>query len=267
VNYLRVPAARRGTLRGVAFCVQMLLAILLVYMPLIEISLNLLVSSSPSLGLALNPGVPGSAGTGTLQELVFGALVVSLLFFGAGLIGLLLVLTVPRVLNRFLQPDTVYPLYGFHDRVHRTITRMTNVKFFMRLFGDSSYIVHYLRGLGYHLSPVEQTGSNFGTALTHANPFLCSVGTGTMIADGLVMMNDEVSSTSFGVSRAAIGARNFVGNGVAYPAGGRTGKNCLLATKAMIPIDGPIRKGVGLLGSPCFEIPRSVDRDSRFDHL
>src|SRR5207302_2533496 len=30
---------------------------------------------------------------------------------------------------------------------------------------------------------------------------------------------------------------------------------------------GKIREGVGLLGSPCFEIPRTVDRDSRFDHL
>ena len=268
VNYLRVPAPRRGTLRGVAFCVQTLLAVLLVYMPLIEISLNLLVSSSSSLGLALNPGVPGIAGSGALRGLVFGALVVSLLFFfGAALIGLLLALTVPRVLNRFLQPDTIYPLYGFHDRVHRTITRMTNVKFFMRLFGDSSYIVHYLGGLGYRLSPVEQTGSNFGTALTHANPFLCSVGTGTMIADGLVMINNEVSSTSFRLSRASIGAHNFVGNGVAYPAGGRTGENCLLATKAMVPLDGEVRTGIGLLGSPCFEIPRSVERDSRFDYL
>ena len=35
----------------------------------------------------------------------------------------------------------------------------------------------------------------------------------------------------------------------------------------MIPLDGEIREGVGLLGSPCFEIPRSVERDSRFDHL
>src|SRR5204863_771127 len=52
-----------------------------------------------------------------------------------------------------------------------------------------------------------------------------------------------------------------------YPAGGRTGDNCLLATKAMIPLDGKLREGVGLLGSPCFEIPRSVERDSRFDHL
>jgi len=35
----------------------------------------------------------------------------------------------------------------------------------------------------------------------------------------------------------------------------------------MVPLDGPVREGVGLLGSPSFEIPRSVERDSRFDHL
>jgi non-ribosomal peptide synthetase-like protein len=35
----------------------------------------------------------------------------------------------------------------------------------------------------------------------------------------------------------------------------------------MVPIDGKIREGVGLLGSPPFEIPRSVERDSRFDDL
>ena len=29
----------------------------------------------------------------------------------------------------------------------------------------------------------------------------------------------------------------------------------------MIPIDGPVRENVGLLGSPCFEIPRMVERD------
>ena len=183
------------------------------------------------------------------------------------LAGPLLVVTVPRVLNLFLEPDTVYPLYGFHDRVHRVIMRMTTIRFFVRLFGDSSYIVHYLRCLGYHLSPVEQTGSNFGVVVIHANPFLCSVGTGTMVADGLTMINDEASSTSFCVSRVSIGPHNFVGNDVVYPAGGRTGNNCLLATRAMIPLDGRIREGVGLLGSPCFEIPRSVERDSRFDDL
>jgi non-ribosomal peptide synthetase-like protein len=88
-----------------------------------------------------------------------------------------------------------------------------------------------------------------------------------MVADGLSLMNADFSSTSFQVSRVAIGPHNFVGNNIAYPAGGRTGDNCLLATKTMIPLDGKVREGVGLLGSPCFEIPRSVERDSRFDDL
>ena len=47
----------------------------------------------------------------------------------------------------------------------------------------------------------------------------------------------------------------------------KVGENCLLATKVMIPIDGPIRRDVGLLGSPAFEIPRSVQRDAQFDEL
>jgi non-ribosomal peptide synthetase-like protein len=64
-----------------------------------------------------------------------------------------------------------------------------------------------------------------------------------------------------------IGARNFIGNDIVYPADARTGTNCLFATRALIPIAGPVREGVGLLGSPSFEIPRSVQRDHRFDHL
>ena len=31
------------------------------------------------------------------------------------------------------------------------------------LFGDSSFIVHYLKRIGWNLNKVEQTGSNFGT--------------------------------------------------------------------------------------------------------
>jgi non-ribosomal peptide synthetase-like protein len=34
----------------------------------------------------------------------------------------------------------------------------------------------------------------------------------------------------------------------------------------LVPLDGEVREGVGLLGSPAFEIPRSVDRDSSVDH-
>jgi non-ribosomal peptide synthetase-like protein len=177
------------------------------------------------------------------------------------------VLTVPRVLNLFIEPDRVYPLYGFHHAVHRAIERMTNMPFFPRLLGDSSFIVPYLRWLGYDLSEVEQTGSNFGLEVKHENPHLCTVGSGTMVADGLSIINTDFTSTSFRVSLAAIGPRNFLGNYIVYPPEGRTGDNCLLGTKAMVPLDGEVREGTGLLGSPSFEIPRSVHRDSRFDHL
>src|SRR6266496_5945812 len=88
-----------------------------------------------------------------------------------------------------------------------------------------------------------------------------------MVADGLIVVNDELSSTSFCVSNASIGPRNFLGNDVTYPSGGKTCDNCLLGTKAMIPFDGEVHEGAGLLGSPSFHIPRTVDRDTRFDHL
>ena len=125
---------------------------------------------------------------------------------------------------------------------------MTNIRFFTYLFGDSSYIVCYLRCLGYDLSRVVQTGSNFGCEVTHETPYLASIGSGTMVADGLSIINADFSSTSFRVSRASIGPHNFLGNDIAYPAGGRTGDNCLLATKVMVPIDGQVREDVGLAG-------------------
>jgi non-ribosomal peptide synthetase-like protein len=81
------------------------------------------------------------------------------------------------------------------------------------------------------------------------------------------MMNADFSSTSFRLSRVRIAGRNFLGNDVTFPIGARVGENCLLATKVMVPIDGTIRRNVGLLGSPPFEIPRSVQRDAQFDEL
>jgi len=268
VDYLRVPPMPCGTLRRISFSVGTLLLVFLVYLPLVEGGPYLLAPVAPSLARLVDASAAASASVLTLRDLSIDAVELSLLLFlGAVLIGLPLVITIPRVLNLFLEPDKVYPLYGFHDRVQRAITRLTTVRFFVRLFGDSSYIVHYLQWLGYRLSPVEQTGSNFGLVVTQANPRLCSVGTGTMVADGLEIINDEVSSTSFCVTRASIGPRSFLGNDVTYPPGGRTGDNCLLATKVLVPLDGPVREDTGLLGSPSFEIPRTVDRDTRFDHL
>jgi non-ribosomal peptide synthetase-like protein len=264
VNYVRVTPARCSTLRRAAYGVAAVLVVLVFYLPLVEGTASLAIGAASSLTQMLQP----TAHAGALGELIAEAAILSLiLFVGLALIGLLLVIAVSRVLNPLIKPDTVYPLYGLHDAVHRAIARIGRMRFFTRLFGDSIYIVHFLQWLGYHLSPVEQTGSNFGNEVMHANPSLSAVGTGTMVASGLILVNDEVSSSSFLVSRAAIGPRNFVGNDVVYPAGGRTADNVLLGTKVMVPLDGKIREGIGLLGAPCFEIPRTVERDTQFDHL
>jgi non-ribosomal peptide synthetase-like protein len=264
VNYVRVTPARCGTLRRVRFCAVTLLFVFFLYLPLVEGGVFVLLTSVPKLGKVLDPQTHAI----TSRALYVDALELSfVLFFGAVLVGLLGVAIVPRLLNLFIKPVKVYPLYGFHDRLHRAITRMTSVRFFTHLFGDSSFIVYYLRWIGYDLCEVEQTGSNFGMEVAHETPFLSTIGSGTMVADGLSIINADFSSTSFRLSPVSIGPDNFLGNDIVYPAGGRTGRNCLLATKTMIPLDGEVREGVGLLGSPSFEIPRSVERDSRFDHL
>jgi len=176
--------------------------------------------------------------------------------------ALLVAVIVPRTLTRLLTPGRVYPLYGLRWTVHRIVSRSSNIPMLTALFGDSSMIVGYLRLLGYHFGAIYQTGSNFGTEVKQEVPALTRVGTQTMISDGLSVSNAEVSADSFRVMPVSIGARCYLGNMVMYPAGARVGDDCLLATKVMLPLDGPSRTGVGLLGSPCFEIPRSVRRDT-----
>jgi non-ribosomal peptide synthetase-like protein len=264
LDYLRVAPANCGTLRRLSFGLGTLLIAFFVYLPLLVGGSYILFTLVPALAKLLQPGNNEIIA----PELYIDALVFSLvLFFGFVIVGLIVVCTVPRLLNLAIKPGQVYPLYGFHYALHRTISTMTNSKFFNWLFGDSSYILHYLRALGYDLSLAEQTGANFGSELQHDTPYLSSVGKGTMVCDGLSIINTDFSSTSFRVSHVLIGAHNFLGNNIAFPTGARTGNNVLLATKVQIPLDGEMRENVGLLGSPSFEIPRSVERDSRFDYL
>ncbi|OZM79357.1 Pls/PosA family non-ribosomal peptide synthetase [Pseudonocardia sp. MH-G8] len=263
-DYREVPARRLRTWRRVAYSLAQVLSLLLVYLPLGVGGLAILFFQVPRLATLLDAGPLAL----TTSRFYVEALAVSfVLFFGSLLLGLLVVGTLPRVVNLVLTPDRTYRLYGFHFWAHRFVERGTNSRFYTNLFGDSSYIVPYLRWLGYDLAPVLQTGSNFATGVKHDSPYLCSVGSGTVVADGLSMLNVGVSSTSFRVSRVSIGRENFLGNLIAYPAAGRTGENVLLGTKVLVPIDGRLRENVGLLGSPSFEIPRSVERDSRFDDL
>src|SRR5712691_6234080 len=197
--------------------------------------------------------------------LSLAALASLVLLFGSLALGLLGVCLVPRLFKLLLQPGKTYVLYGFHSWLHSAVAASSNSRIYNLLFGDSSFIVHYLRLIGWNLNKVEQTGSNFGTNQKHENPFLCDVGSGTMVSDGLSMMNVQMSSSSFKLGKVKIGDRNYLGNDIHFPPDAKTGADCLLGTKVMIPIDGPVREGVGLLGSPCFEIPRAVERDKYFN--
>ena len=258
VDHRRVARVRVSAVRKVAYSLFQLFKVLGIYLPLAFGGLILLLTDVPRLRAVLDPGPVDPGQPSFYLDALVGSAVVVL---GGLLAGLLLVCTLPRLLNLAVRPDRVHPLYGMQYGLHRAIARLTNIKTLIGLFGDSSYVVAYLRGIGYDLGRVEQTGSNFGSAVAQDSPFLSAVGTGTVVADGLSIVNADVSATSFRVAPVVIGARSFLGNDIAYPTGSRAGDNCLLATKVMVPIDGPVREGVGLLGSPAFEIPRSVRRD------
>ncbi len=264
VDYQSVEPTNCGALRRVGYTLMQLLNVLVVGVPLGICGLIVLLQWVPQLRVLLEPGTQGVT---TKAFYVYALVASSVIYFGGLIFAFLYVLIVPRILNLAITPDKVYPLFGIHYALHRAIARMTNLKALTYLLGDSSYIVNYLRRLGYNFWRPIQTGSNFGQMVKHDNPYLSTIGRGTMVADGLSIINADFSSTSFCVSHVTIGPHNFLGNSIAYPAQGKTGANCLLATKVLVPIDGEVRENVGLLGSPSFEIPRTVERDGSFDDL
>ena len=215
------------------------------------------------LGMSVSAVTPLSGRLGGMVDLaVAGAAI----YLAGLLVAGLSTLVVPRVLHRFVRPGQAHPLYGTQWRLARAVQRYSNNVVLNTIFGDSSMIVGYLKAVGYDLSRSTQTGSNFGVDQRHHDPFLVSFDRNTLVSDGLRLLNMEVSATAFELRPIAMPPDTYLGNDVRYPAGARVGAGCLIATKAAVPLDGPVREGVGLLGSPAFEIPRSVARDLRFDH-
>ena len=259
-NFCDIDPRTCSPLRRALYSAVQLTGVLAIYMPLFLISIYYLYSSlvGQLTGAEINLEAPWARLPSLAVPVLFAS---AALFFGALLVGLLIVGLIPRLLMAFLAKDKTYVLYGAHYAVYRAIALLSNSPVYNLLFGDSSYIVTYLRWVGYRLNAVVQTGSNFGCNQRHDNPFLCNVGSGSMVSDGLAMTNAVLSSSSFKLSEVKIGDHNYLGNRIHYPAGGKTGANCLLGTKVMVPINGPMRENIGLLGSPPFEIPRVVDRD------
>ncbi len=250
-----------SALRRTLYTVLQLASAFLVFVPL---PLLALIYAAPSLLFLseganfFSPELAPDYGVLAVEVAVF-AFVAAMTLWVLGIVALG---TLPRLLNLFLKKDKTYVLFGFHYYVHIMLSAISNSGPYNLLFGDSALIVHYLRFIGYRLNRIVQTGANFGLLQMHDNPFLCDIGTGTMVSDELAMMNASTSNSSFVLRTVTIGDNNYLGNCINYPAHGRTGANCLLATKVMVPVDGPVRENVGLLGSPCFEIPRVVERDA-----
>ena len=257
VDYRVIPGRRRGGVRRFVYGTLQLLTALTVF-PLISAA----VVAAASLP-AVAPVVQGVLGDGhgmLLSPAFYGwiAAITARAVPARHPAGLLAMIILPRLLSVFVRPGAVHPLYGVRWIAAQTITRLGNSEFYMTMFGDSSVVVHYLRAIGYRMPRLEQTGSNFGTELKQDAALLTTIGSGTMVSDSLSVMNADFSADSFRMSPIAIGAHCFVGNNIAYPADARIGQNVLLGSKVMVPMDGPVRHDVGLLGSPCFEIPRTV---------
>ena len=257
-------SATVGRARRAGYATGQLGWLLLVWLPLGTGVVDVVLASVPTLAAVIGSGAAGVVSS----QLWLDALVssTSLLLAGTA-VGLFGAAVVARVLSLGLTEGRPYPLYGLRYTLQRTVLRITNVRFFTYLLGDSSYIVDYLRIIGHDLRRTPQTGTNFGTAVKQETPFASSIGTGTMVADGLSIVNVDYSDTAFVVNRTRIASNSFLGNRIVWTAGSRVGDDCLIATKTLVPTDGRVRTGVGLLGSPPFEIPRTVARDSMFGHL
>lgn len=261
-DYREVTPVERGSKpRRVIYSAFQLFVVAALSTPL-SVGIPLLIYRLPLTPASLLSG--GTLDLGDSNIYLLALAVSAIVFFGFALVGLVITLTVPRLLGRAIKADGVYPLYGWQFAAQRGVTRYSNSKFFTKLLGDSSYIIYFLLWMGYRISPEGQTGANFGQEVKHDNPFFVNIDKGTMAADGLSIVNADYSSSSFKISPVHIGANSFLGNNIAYPSQATTGDNCLLGTKVRVPLEGEPRTGVGFLGSPSFEVPRLVQRDKEF---
>lgn len=185
--------------------------------------------------------------------------------FAAGVLLLMAsTLIIPRLAYLFLSPDRAYPLYGAAHLALAIVQRSSNSKFLNALFGDSSYVLPWLRAVGYRFNAVQNTGTNFGMMQQHDIPYLCEFGKGTMVSDNLIMSNAEFSAGQFRLGKVSFGAKSFLGNAIIAPTGMALGDNVLLGTKVHVPVNGPALHDTGLLGSPSFAIPRDHGRKGDF---
>ncbi len=174
-------------------------------------------------------------------------------------VRLLFMVTVPRLLNLAIQPDTVYPLVRLplrHPPGDRAHDQQPVLQRALSATAPTSSPTCAASGTSSRRSC--RPGRTSATSVKHENPYLSAVGSGTVVADGLSIINADYSSTSFRVSRTSIGAqqlprqRHRLSPRRAGPA-----TTACWPPRSWSRSTGRSGKGVGLLGSPSFEIPRT----------
>ncbi len=125
-------------------------------------------------------------------------------------------------------------------------------------------IVHYLRCIGYDLSP----GRADRVELRHAGEARHPVPDAPSAPErwsptGCRSSMPTTRARPSGCPECPSGHATSSGTTSPIPLRERRATTASSATKVMVPIDGKVREGVGLLGSPSFEIPRSVERDTQ----
>ncbi len=259
-DYIRVPPLEISELRAWLYTVGGFVPGMVVSAPL---SFAIVVLLAQQAFLGSTPAV--TAGSLPLNPVyLFGYSVA--IYFGGIVLALISVMTMPKLYNLFFRPDEVHPLFGLQYYLATRIEAGSQSAFLQELFGDCSMILPYFTALGYDLSESTQNGSNFGVEQLHHSPFLCKFNRNTLVSDGLHMMNMDHSQSSFKMSAIEVPPDAYLGNNLHYPVGARIGDNCLVATKAMVPIDGEMKDNCGILGSPPFAIPRSGPMDPTHAH-
>ena len=116
-DYRAVAPAPCGTLRRAVYTFWQLVPLVLVTLPLGVGGLALLLVEVPWLAALLEPG-PHALTTPSFY--VTAVVVSAVLFVVVTLLSLLITTTVPRALNRMIEPGRTYRLFGIHYGAHRT---------------------------------------------------------------------------------------------------------------------------------------------------
>ena len=117
VHYRTIGGVGGARRRRIVFTTYQLVVGFALAAPLSLVVFATVVRSVPVLAALTQIQPVQSSALGLVQAAL---LLSTVLMFGSIVVGLIVIGTVPRLLNRLLEPGRLYPLYGFHYVVHRT---------------------------------------------------------------------------------------------------------------------------------------------------